>query len=92
MVGKIGNDFDITPFYNYNIDLLGVRKLEIPTTKFYSIWNSTDGQNRTVIGDVKPEMEVGYKDIPDKFLGAKAFSFDNSNTRKTIRTYRIYKK
>ncbi len=39
---------------------------EITTTKFYSNLEFTDGQNRTVIGDAKPEMEVD-KDIPDKF-------------------------
>ena len=92
MVGKIGNNFDITPFYRYNIDLLGVRKLEIPTTKFYSIWNSIDGQNRTVIGDVKPEMEVGYKDIPDKFLGAKHFHLTTATPEKQLEVIEFIRK
>lgn len=63
MVGKIGNDLDISQFYGYNIDLSGVKKLDIPTTKFYTIWNTADGQNRTVVGEVQPEMEVGRKDL-----------------------------
>lgn len=68
MVGKIGNDLDISQFYGYNIDLSGVKTLDMPTTRFYTIWNTADGQDRTVTGNVKPEMEVGSGDIPKNFL------------------------
>lgn len=73
MVGKIGNDFDISKFSDYNIDLSGVKQIDKPTTKFYTIWNTSDGQNREVTGEVIKEMTVGFKDIPQKFLKAKHF-------------------
>ena len=47
MVGKIGKDLDISQFYGYNIDLSGVKTLDMPTTRFYTIWNTADGQDRT---------------------------------------------
>lgn len=84
MVGKIGNDLDISQFYGYNIDLSGVKKLDIPTTKFYTIWNTADGQNRTVVGEVQPEMEVGRKDIPKSFLGAKHFHLTTATPEKQL--------
>lgn len=37
MVGKIGKDLDISQFYGYNIDLSGVKTLDMPTTRFYTI-------------------------------------------------------
>lgn len=84
MVGKIGNDFDISHFYGYNIDLTAVKKLDIPTTKFYTIWNSEDGQDRTVTGQVQEKMEVGKEDIPDSFLGAKHFHLTTATPEKQL--------
>ncbi len=84
MVGKIGNDFDISKFYDYNIDLSGVKTLEMPTTRFYTIWNTDDGQDRTVAGEVKPEMEVGSKDIPENFLSAKHFHLTTATPQKQL--------
>ena len=84
MVGKIGKDLDISQFYDYNIDLSGVKTLEIPTTKFYTIWNTADGQDRTVTGTVQPEMEVGSSDIPKNFLGAKHFHLTTATPEKQL--------
>lgn len=84
MVGKIGNDLDISQFYGYNIDLSGIKKLDIPTTKFYTIWNSEDGQDREVTGEVSPEMEVGSKDIPANFLSAKHFHLTTATPEKQM--------
>ena len=84
MVGKIGNDLDISQFYGYNIDLSGVKKLDIPTTKFYTIWNTADGQSRTVTGEVQPEMEVGREDIPKSFLGARHFHLTTATPEKQL--------
>lgn len=84
MVGKIGKDLDISKFYGYNIDLSGVKTLEMPTTRFYTIWNTDDGQDRTVTGDVKPEMEVGSRDIPEKFLSAKHFHLTTATPEKQL--------
>lgn len=84
MVGKIGNDLDISQFYGYNIDLSGVKKIDIPTTKFYTIWNTDDGQDRTITGEVQPEMEVGREDIPKSFLGAKHFHLTTATPEKQL--------
>ncbi len=84
MVGKIGNDLDISNFYGYNIDLSGIKCLDIPTTKFYTVWKSEDGQDRTVIGDVDKAMEVGKKDIPIKFLDAKHFHLTTATPEKQM--------
>lgn len=84
MVGKIGKDLDISQFYDYNIDLSGVKTLDIPTTKFYTIWNTADGQDRTVTGAVQPEMEVGSSDIPKNFLGAKHFHLTTATPEKQL--------
>ena len=84
MVGKIGKDLDISQFYDYNIDLSGVKILDIPTTKFYTIWNTADGQDRTVTGTVQPEMEVGSNDIPKNFLGAKHFHLTTATPEKQL--------
>lgn len=84
MVGKIGNDLDISQFYGYNIDLSGVKKLDMPTTKFYTIWNTADGQDRTVAGEVQQEMEVGREDIPKTFLGAKHFHLTTATPEKQL--------
>lgn len=83
-VGKIGKDFDISQFYGYNIDLSGIKTLDIPTTKFYTIWNTVDGQDRTITGEVLPEMEVGCEDIPKKFLGAKHFHLTTATPEKQL--------
>lgn len=66
IVAKVGNDFDISNIYDYNIDLSGIKKLNLPTTRFYTIWNTADGQDRSIRGEVQPEMEVGFEDIPAK--------------------------
>lgn len=84
MVGKIGKDLDISQFYGYNIDLSGVKTLDMPTTRFYTIWNTADGQDRIVTGDVKPEMEVGSGDIPKNFLGAKHFHLTTATPEKQL--------
>lgn len=84
MVGKIGKDLDISQFYDYNIDLSGVKTLDIPTTRFYTIWNTDDGQDRTVTGAVQPEMEVGSSDIPKNFLGAKHFHLTTATPEKQL--------
>lgn len=98
IVGKIGKDFDITRLFGYNIDLSAIQKLDIPTTRFYTVWNTEDGQDRTVTGQVEKEMEVGNRDIPRRFLDAKHFhlttatperqleliEFLRNNTRATI--------
>lgn len=84
MVGKIGNDLDISQFYGYNIDLSGVKKLDIPTTRFYTIWNSEDGQDREVAGDVSSEMEVGSSDIPKSFLETKHFHLTTATPEKQM--------
>lgn len=104
MVGKIGREFDISKFYSYNIDLSGVKRLDMPTTKFYTLWNTLDGQDRTVIGQVDSSMEVGSEDIPKQFLKAKHFhlttarpvkqleiiDFLRKNTKATISVDTIY--
>lgn len=84
MVGKIGKDLDISQFYGYNIDLSGVKTLDMTTTRFYTIWNTADGQDRTVTGDVKTEMEVGSEDIPKNFLGAKHFHLTTATPEKQL--------
>lgn len=84
IVGKIGNDFDISRLYGYNIDLSAVQKINRPTTRFYTYWNSEDGQDRTVIGEVAPEMEVGSQDIPQNFLGAKHFHLTTATPEKQM--------
>lgn len=84
MVGKIGADFDESKFYGYNIDLTGVQKLDAKTTSFYTYWNSEDGQDREVSGEVSPEMEVGSSDIPTSFLGAKHFHLTTATPQKQL--------
>ena len=84
MVGKIGKDLDISQFYGYNIDLSGVKQLDMPTTKFYTIWNTSDGQDRTVTGEVQSELEVGSADIPKSFLGAKHFHLTTATPEKQL--------
>ena len=84
MVGKVGNNLDISRFYGYNIDLSGVKKVEIPTTEFYTYWNSEDGQDRSVSGDVESIMEVGSQDIPQEFLGAKHFHLTTATPEKQM--------
>ena len=84
IVGKIGNDIDISKFYGYNIDLSGIKKLDTPTTKFYTIWNSLDGQDRIITGQVDSAMEVGSEDIPLHFLGAKHFHLTTARPEKQL--------
>lgn len=84
MVGKIGKDFDISQFYSYNIDLSGVKILDMPTTKFYTLWNTSDGQDRTVTGQVNSAMEVGREDIPKQFLKAKHFHLTTARPEKQL--------
>ena len=84
MVGKIGKDFDVSQFYNYNIDLSGVKKINTETTRFYTIWNSADGQDRMVKGEVKQDMEVGREDIPKNFLRAKHFHLTTATPEKQL--------
>lgn len=84
MVGKIGKDFDISQFYGYNIDLSGVKTLDMPTTKFYTLWNTSDGQDRTIFGKVQKEMEIGSEDIPKQFLKAKHFHLTTARPEKQL--------
>lgn len=84
MVGKIGNDIDINIFKKFNIDLSGIKKVDEPTTKFYTIWNSKDGQDRLVSGEVSKKMEVGKFDIPENFLGAKHFHLTTAHPLKQL--------
>ena len=84
MVGKIGKDLDISKFFNYNIDLSGVKQINMPTTKFYTVLSSIDGQERIVNGEVNPEMEVGYRDIPKHFLNAKHFHLTTAVPNKQL--------
>lgn len=92
MVGKIGNDFDISKLYGYNIDLSGIKQIDMPTTRFYTIWNSIDGQERTVYGDVKPEMEIVVQDLPKNFLKAKHFHLTTANPTKQLEIIEFLRK
>lgn len=92
MVGKIGNDFNISELYGYNIDLSGITKLDIPSTRFYTVWNTIDGQDRTITGEVQKEMEVGVEDIPEKFLGAKHFHLTTANPVKQLEIIKFLRK
>ena len=89
MAGKIGNNLDISKFYGYNIDLSGVKQIEEPTTEFYTYWNSEDGQDRFVSGDVESVMEVGSQDIPKKFLKAKHFHLTTATPEKQMELIRF---
>lgn len=84
MVAKIGNDFDYSKLFDYDIDLTGVKRIDKPTTKFYTVWNTIDGQSRNVYGEVKPEMEVGATDIPHDFLKANHFHITTANPIKQL--------
>lgn len=92
MVGKVGKDFDISKFFGYNIDLSGVKKINMPTTQFYTILNSEDGQDRIVSGEVKSEMEVGYEDIPKHFLNAKHFHLTTATPSKQLEIIKFLRK
>jgi len=92
IVGKVGNDFDLSKFYSYNLDLIGIKKVDMPTTRFYTYWNSNDGQDREVGGTVLPEMEVGYEDIPGKFLNAKHFHLTTATTEKQLELIEFLRK
>lgn len=85
MVGKIGKDFDISQFYGYNIDLSGIKRLDMPTTRFYTILNTNDGQDRTIIGEVQKEMEIVSEDIPKQFLKAKHFHLTTARPEKQLK-------
>ena len=84
IVGKVGDDFNLSKFYSYNLDLTGIKQINQPTTRFYTYWNSLDGQDREVGGTVKAEMEVGCEDIPDKFLNAKHFHLTTATPEKQL--------
>lgn len=56
----------------------------MPTTSFYTYWNSEDGQDREVKGEVKEEMEVGSKDIPRNFLEAKHFHLTTATPERQL--------
>lgn len=92
MVGKIGNDLNISELYGYNIDLSGITKLDIPSTKFYTVWNTIDGQDRTITGEVQEKMEVGANDIPKKFLSAKHFHLTTANPTKQLEIIKFLRK
>ena len=92
MVGKIGKDFDISKFYGYNIDLSAIKRLDMPTTRFLTIWNSKDGQDRTITGNVDSKMEVGPDDIPKKFLGAKYFHLATATPEKQMEIIKYLRK
>ena len=84
IIGKVGNDFDITKLYGNNIDLSGVKQIDKPTTKFFISPTTEDGQERVITGEVEPLMEVGAEDIPDKFLKAKHFHLTTARPEKQM--------
>ena len=92
MVGKIGKDFDISQLYSYNIDLSGVKILDVPTTRFYTLWNTPDGQDRIVTGQVNSAMEVGGEDIPKQFLKAKHFHLTTARPAKQLEIIEFLRK
>lgn len=89
IVSKVGNDFDLSKLYKYNIDLSGVKTVDLPTTKFYTIWNSADGQERTETGEINLKMEVGAEDIPKHFLKAKHFHLTTASPEKQLEIIRF---
>lgn len=92
MVGKVGADFELSKFYGYNVDISGVQKMELPTTNFYTYWNTEDGQDREVIGKVQEEMQVGSADIPKNFLGAKHFHLTTATPEKQLELIEFLRK
>lgn len=92
MVGKIGNDFDISKFHDYNIDLSGIKQIDEPTTKFYTVWNTSDGQDREITGEVSEEMIVSFKDIPKEFLKAKHFHLTTAEPSKQLEIIEFLRK
>lgn len=82
MVSKIGNDLELSELYGHDIDLLGVKQIDEGTTKFYTYWNTLDGQNREILGEVSSSMEVGSNDIPNEFLEAKHFHLTTATPQK----------
>lgn len=81
IVGKVGTDFDISKLYGYNIDFRGIKVIQERTTVFYTVWNSNDGQDRNVFGDVSTSMSTNFEDIPLEFLKAKHFHLTTANPK-----------
>ena len=92
MVGKIGNDMQLSKISGYNIDIEGIKQVDMPTTKFYTVWNTMDGQDRIIKGEVQADMEVGVQDIPKKFLGAKHFHLTTANPLKQLEIIKFLRK
>ena len=72
IVSKIGSDFDLSIFDNYNIDTTGLTVLENePTTKFYQKYKDKDPKKREVTDEINTKLLVSPEDIPIEYLKSK---------------------
>ncbi len=71
VVTRIGNDFDKELFNNENIDTLGLKIIDGPSTRFIHTYLSLDGQTRTFKEEVNEECMIKVEDIPKEYLDAK---------------------
>ena len=93
VVTKVGKDFDVSEINKYNINCLGLKVLDNrKTTEFYTMWNTSDGQNRTIIGEVQTDMKVTSQDIPKEFLSAKHFHLTTADPKVQLELIKFLRK
>ena len=71
IVAKVGEDYDLNIFNDYNFDLKGLKMVEGKTTVFTQIFTSEDGQERIFNEYVNPNTICLTSDIPSDYLNAK---------------------
>lgn len=84
IVTKVGYDFDLKEIKKFNIEILGLKKINDKTTHFCTEFLSEDGQDSVTYGDVKNEMIIRFEDIPKEFLNAKYIHFTTSDPKYLI--------
>ena len=72
IVSKVGSDFDIKVFKEYDIDTTGLKVLKgEKSTCFHQIYKDIDPKKRVVIDNINNKMLVNTNDIPEEYLKCK---------------------
>ena len=72
IVGKVGDDFDISIFSEYNIDTKGLKVYrDEKTTSFHQIYRFKNQKLRQIEEQINKRLIISEEDIPEAYLGAK---------------------
>lgn len=93
IVGKVGDDFDISIFSDYNIETKGLKVYENEkTTYFHQIYKYQNQKIRQIEENINKKLIILEEDIPNEYLQAKHIHITTNTPEIQLRLIKYIRK